>query len=243
MASYVFGQAPPRLEFEVATVRPSGPVQTNGAQTPAAAQLDPSQVRLTYLTMRDFITRAYRVRAFQVEGPDWIVSERYDISAKIPAGATTAQVPEMLQALLEERFGLKARRTQKEFTVYTLERGKKPFAMKQVEQRAGSGAVGVAPGSGNGLSLNTAGGGLFTFANNVMEGKGVSMDVLSNQLGNLMGLPTINRTGLDGFYDFRLDVSEEDFGIMMIRAAGEPWGCVSAGADGGTGGGDQSVVH
>jgi uncharacterized protein (TIGR03435 family) len=220
LSSLAFAQAPKRLEFEVATVRPSGDVQTNGAQTPAAAQLDPSQIRLTYLTMRDFITRAYRVRAFQVEGPEWIASERYDISAKIPAGATTAQVPEMLQALLEDRFGLKAHRSQKQFTVYKLERNAKPFTMKEVEPRdSGSGAVGVAPRAGNGLSLNTARGGLFTFADGRMEGKGVSMDVLSNQLSGMMGQPTVNTTGLTAFYDFQLDVNEEDFSVMMARTA------------------------
>jgi uncharacterized protein (TIGR03435 family) len=220
LSSLAFGQAPKRLEFEVATVRPSGPVQTNGAQTPAAAQVDPSQIRLTYLTMRDFITRAYRVRAYQVDGPDWIASERYDISAKVPAGATTAQVPEMLQALLEDCFGLKIHRSQKQFTVYTLERNKKPFTMTEVEPRdSSSGVTGVAPRAGNGLSLNTARGGLFTFADNKMEGKGVSMDVLSNQLTGMMGMPIVNSTGLTAFYDFSLDVNEEDFSVMMARTA------------------------
>ena len=45
------------------------------------------------------------------------------------------------------------------------------------------------------------------------------MDVMANQLSNLMGLPTINKTGLTGFYDIQMDLDEEDFQSMMMRAA------------------------
>src|SRR5215469_10502817 len=131
----VFSQTPKRLQFEVASARPAATLVGVGAQTPANAQVNPRQVRLTYLTMRDFITRAYRVRAYQVIGPEWIMSERYDINATLPEGATTAQVPEMLQSLLEDRFGLKVHQSQKEFTVYTLSRNKRPFTLTEVQPR------------------------------------------------------------------------------------------------------------
>ena len=39
----------------------------------------------------------------------------------------------MLQALLEDRFGLKTHRSQKEFSVYVLERGKRPFTLTEVQ--------------------------------------------------------------------------------------------------------------
>src|SRR6476469_2960186 len=60
LAPVLFAQAPKRLEFEVASVRPAGPA-VNTAQTNAASQLSPQQIRLTYLSLRDFITRAYGV--------------------------------------------------------------------------------------------------------------------------------------------------------------------------------------
>jgi hypothetical protein len=63
------------------------------------------------------------VKAYQVVGLDWTMTERYDIIAALPEGATTAQLPEMFLALLEDRFGFKAHKSQKEFSVYTLERG------------------------------------------------------------------------------------------------------------------------
>jgi uncharacterized protein (TIGR03435 family) len=38
--------------------------------------------------------------------PDWINSQHYSIDAKMPAGATPKDVPEMLKSMLSARFGL-----------------------------------------------------------------------------------------------------------------------------------------
>jgi uncharacterized protein (TIGR03435 family) len=66
--------------------------------------VDGAQVRIVALPMRDYIARAYRVKLYQVTGPDWLTSARFDVNAKLPAGSTPEQIPEMLQSLLEERF-------------------------------------------------------------------------------------------------------------------------------------------
>lgn len=220
LAPLVFSQTPKRLEFEVASVRAATPNQGNGAQTPAAARLDPSQIRLNYLTMQDFIVRAYGVKAYQVIGPDWLKAERFDISATLPEGATVAQVPAMLQSLLEDRFGLKVHRSQKEFAVYMLTRSKRPFTLTKVEPRSpDSNVTGVVPRPGNGVALGLARGGLFTLYDNKMDGKGMTMEMLANTLTPFIGLPTVNGTDIEGFYDFHFDLVPEDYSSMMMRAA------------------------
>ena len=220
LAPLVFSQTPKRLEFEVASVRASAPNQGNGAQTPAAALLDPSQIRLNYLTMQDFIVRAYGVKAYQIIGPDWLKTERFDITATLPEGATVAQVPAMLQSLLEDRFGLKVHRSQKEFAVYMLGRSKRPFTLTKVEPRSpDSNVTGVVPRPGNGVALGLARGALFTLYDNKMDGKGMTMEMLANTLTPFIGLPTVNGTDIEGFYDFHFDLVPEDYGSMMIRAA------------------------
>jgi uncharacterized protein (TIGR03435 family) len=224
LAPLVFSQTPKRLQFEVASVRPVATLVGAGAQTPANAQVNPRQVRLTYLTMRDFITRAYRVRAYQVIGPEWIVTDRYDIIATLPEGATTAQVPEMMQSLLEDRFGLKVHNSQKEFTVYTLSRNKRPFTLTEVQPRDSDNQVattGVNQGrsSPGGLALNLARGGLLVFADNKFDGKGMSMDMLANNMYAFLGLPTVNNTDVKGFYDIQIAVTPDDFNLMMGKAA------------------------
>jgi uncharacterized protein (TIGR03435 family) len=71
--------------------------------------------------LKNYISRAYRVKVLQITGPDWLGGERFDIAAKLPDGATPAQIPEMLQGLLEERFHLTIHREMKESPVYALE--------------------------------------------------------------------------------------------------------------------------
>jgi len=43
-----------------------------------------------------------------------MASDRWDITAKLPAGSDPKQIPEMLQALLRERFQMKMHRETKE---------------------------------------------------------------------------------------------------------------------------------
>jgi uncharacterized protein (TIGR03435 family) len=45
---------------------------------------------------------AYRLKLYQISGPDWIRIDRFDVAA--PEGTLLAQTPAMMQTLLEERF-------------------------------------------------------------------------------------------------------------------------------------------
>ncbi len=121
-----FGQGKP--SFEVASVKPSPPLSANRAEAFAqarrsAARIDPSRAEFNRVSLLDLVARAYRVRSFQVSGPDWLGSERFDISAKLPAGASAGSVPEMLQSLLADRFKLVLHNDSKEFSVYILAAG------------------------------------------------------------------------------------------------------------------------
>jgi uncharacterized protein (TIGR03435 family) len=52
------------------------------------------------------------------------LDQRTTIQAKLPVGAVADQVPEMLQSLLEERFGLKVHHDRKVLPIYALTVGK-----------------------------------------------------------------------------------------------------------------------
>src|SRR5690242_4650630 len=95
-------QKPPaKPTFEVATIKPLDP----NSSVLVGMSADPSIVRYGNLTLRDAIRGAYKVRDFQIVGPDWMATARFDVYAKLPPGASTDQIPEMFQSLLEERFG------------------------------------------------------------------------------------------------------------------------------------------
>src|SRR5262249_51400218 len=83
-------------------------------------------------TIRDLMADAYSVNRNQISGgPNWLDSERFDIVAKIPAGAAKGEVKLMLRNLLAERFKLKLHRETKELPVYALMVGAKGPKLKQ----------------------------------------------------------------------------------------------------------------
>src|SRR5471032_146446 len=107
-SSLVLAQAPePKLEFEVASVRKSDTSSATDNAVALGLRMDGAQARIGRLTLRDYIGMAWRVKTYQILGPDWLGTERFDINAKLPAGATADQIPRMLQSLITERFGLK----------------------------------------------------------------------------------------------------------------------------------------
>jgi uncharacterized protein (TIGR03435 family) len=211
-----------RLEFEVASIKPA-PEQFQQANI--GLHIDGSQVRYSYLSLKDLISLAYNVKLPQVSGPEWLGSQRFEIAAKLPDGANTTQVPEMLQSLLVDKFGLKSHRDTKEFPVYALEIAKGGLKMKETELDTGTngtekpGVNVAASGSAAGVTVNLGGGSYYSFANNRFEGKKLAMQRFVDILVRFMDRPVVDMTGLTGNYDFVLDVSPEDYNAMLIRAA------------------------
>jgi uncharacterized protein (TIGR03435 family) len=80
---------------------------------------DPGRMRMIDWPLRDIMASAYRVPVDQVSGPAWMSDESFDVEAKIPEGGSS-QVNEMLQVLLEERFGLKLHRESENLSGYAL---------------------------------------------------------------------------------------------------------------------------
>lgn len=112
--------------FEVASIKPASPITPElmrSGQLHLGVRIDKARADFGGMPLTDLIARAYRVKPFQVSGPDWITS-RFDIVATLPEGASEEQVPEMLQALLADRFKLTLHRDSKEFPVYALIVGK-----------------------------------------------------------------------------------------------------------------------
>src|SRR6185369_325362 len=125
-----------RPTFEVASVKPSAAADnetlmmrelraraTEGmysGQAPGWLPLEKTRLRMRYRTLAGLIASAYRVRVVQVAGPAWMAEVQFDIEATMPEGAAPGTVNEMLQALLEERFGLEVHREEKETSGFAL---------------------------------------------------------------------------------------------------------------------------
>jgi uncharacterized protein (TIGR03435 family) len=81
---------------------------------------DPERIRYSAVSLADLITTAYDLEKYQIVGPKWIQEPKFDVSATLAPGSTKAQMHQMLQALLQERFGLEAHPETQELAVYSL---------------------------------------------------------------------------------------------------------------------------
>src|SRR2546425_12929186 len=92
-----FGQTPaptPALAFEVGSVKPAGPLdpaKIMSGQMRIGMQVDAARVDIGSLSLADLIAIAFKVKPYQISGPNWMGAERYTIQAKLPEGATTEQ--------------------------------------------------------------------------------------------------------------------------------------------------------
>ena len=217
--------APERVEFEVASIKPST-VTPDGAQVHVGVQIDGAQVHCTYLSVRDYIRIAYQVKEYQITGPDWLASERFDIHAKFPAGARQ-QFREMLQNLLADRFQVKMHRASKEFPVYAVVVGKGGLKLKESPldpepEGAGAGRAPVnvtAEGGARGTTLTFGRGAYFTLANNRFEARKLTMAQLADSLGRFIERPVVDMTELQGTYDLTLEFTPEEYRALLVRTA------------------------
>ena len=214
-----------RLEFDVASIKPSaapgaGPINVG-------VHIDGARVSCTFLSLKDYLRIAYRVKEYQVTGPDWIASERFDIAATLPAGAPRDKVPEMLQALMADRFHVTLHREAKEFPVYALELAKGGPKMKESVTDpdapvvdAAKAAVNVSgSGGAGGTTINLGNGSYFAFGNNKLEAGKLTMAAFAETLARYMDRPVVDLTELKANYDFTINFTPEDYRAMLIRSA------------------------
>jgi len=207
-------------QFEVASIRPTP--EGNPVSAGVGIRITDTQLHITGLSLRDYIGIAYSLEPPQVIAPEWVAQQRFDISGNLPAGATRAQVPQLLQVLLAERFQVKLHKESREFPIYALTVSKGGLKVKgtPVDPNAPPPAAVEAGGSGSnaGVVINV-GGGTFALANSKLEVRKLTMADLAGALSRFAERKTIDATGITDRFDFSLDLSQEDYQFAMMRAA------------------------
>jgi len=252
LAGCAFAQTPAAPAFEVATIKaapPLDPAKIASGQMHLGMKTDAGRVDIGFVSLSDLIRLAYKIKPYQLSGPDWLSSARWDIMAKIPDGASADQVPEMLQTLLADRFKLTIHRTTTEHPVYALVEGKNGSKLKEAEpdpppaaapegQPAGPpGRGGIVLGSGdNQVRVTQNAGGRGATINSgkfgqmkvgMAEGGGgmrlefskMKMADLADLLSPFADRPVLDMTELKGSYQVSLDLTMEDM-MKVARAAG-----------------------
>jgi uncharacterized protein (TIGR03435 family) len=235
----LFCQTAPPLAFEVASVKaaapqPGGPGGRGGLIRiqGGPGTRDPGRITYTNIPLTLLLTLAYDVKNFQVKAPSWMDSEHYDISAKVPEGATKEQTAVMLQNLITERFQLVLHHETKEMSGYELTIAKTGSKLKESapEDPAPSqpgppppsgppGPPGLPKRDANGFP-QLAGRGLLVLMEMTPKGpvaklsaRSQPLSELIKMLGNQLRSPIADKTGMTAKYDFTLEYAPDMAGM------------------------------
>ena len=218
LAGALHAQTP---EFDAASVKPSA----GGGRRLMTAS--PSRITFNGVTVRDALMAAYDVKDYQISGPDWMRTERFDIVATAPApangGAASGSAPAqnaasentaqggpvlsddmrlMLQRLLITRFQMTLHREIRDLPVYALVVGKNGTKLKETEN----------PGRS---SMRMTGGGVVFTSVTIPE----LVSDMSQMRTAEMDRPVVDNTGLKGRYDFTVTLfsSQEEMTAALSK--------------------------
>ena len=156
------------------------------------------------MSLKHLLVISYGIREGLISGlPGWADSARYDVSAKVTDPDLKAmrrtsreQRQEMLAAILADRFHLQTHFEQKTLPVYELVIAKGGPKLKESAAQP-SDANPNAPGNTN-------------VRNTDMTATGVRLSELAGNLSFPLDRTVIDKTGLTGRYDFRLQWTDDN---------------------------------
>jgi uncharacterized protein (TIGR03435 family) len=234
-----FGQAPGQT-FDVASIKPIAPPDAGGrmmmGMRGGPGEKDPELYVCTNCNIPMLIMKAYEVQHYQLSYPSWMDSVRFDISARVPPGATKEQFRLMLQNLLADRFKLAIHRDQKEMQVYEMAVAKGGLKVKESvpdppkDEPPDDPAALLFGRGGRGASLDKNGYPMIPRGCKscmIVENdkarlifEDATMIEFADRLSRQLGKPVHDVTGLQGKYDFDLTWGRDD--MAASRTGGTP---------------------
>jgi len=186
LTSTCFGQTGAPPAFEVASIKPTTaePGSSSGVSTKIGRTTG------TNVTLRRCMRSAYGLPEAQIiGGPKWVDEERYDIDAKAPGPAGDHDMSVMMRQLLAERFKLVFHRETRPLSGYALILGKKGLTAKPSKPDIAR-------------STNST--------RRSIEAVGCSMGCLALKLSDLLHVPVMDATAIEGQFDFKLEFTPDD---------------------------------
>jgi uncharacterized protein (TIGR03435 family) len=181
------------LTFEVASVKLADP----NSRVVSMSYTGEGGLNFVNVSLKQLIANAYNITCGKVcderisGGPKWIDSARFDVLTKgpqlsQPGRATREQIRQAAQALLADRFKLVIQRETKDMPIFHLVVAKNGPKLKEYTGDDPQGGIrGNRPGE--------------------IIAERASLSGLIANLTGMLGRPVIDRTGLTGRYDFKLE--------------------------------------
>jgi uncharacterized protein (TIGR03435 family) len=224
--------------FEAADVHASAPGTTFRDNFMRGPFVGGGRFEIRKATMLDLIRLGWSIQSDKiVGGPAWIGSDRFDILARAPANASSADLRLMLQRLLGDRFSLKVHNDTKLMPAFALvvAPGKRP-RLKEADDSGETGCKGEnsASGQGTGRLMMSGPDGVITTLSLLPGGlvqyncRNITMAAFAASLERMPGAnvgpnPIADETGLKGAWNFEIKYSFNLNGPfpMMNGAAAE----------------------
>jgi len=195
----------PRLAFEVATIKRSAKLEDGGTfGFQPGGRFQSVNVPVIGLILSAYRSAGRSLLRSQVIGPDWLLSDRYDITAKVSdqfaAGSPAELYPKMplfLQSFLEDRFKLKVHREMRELPIFVLQLARKDGVLGPQMRR-----------STVDCQRERAKCSITFLPGHVTAGT-VRLDSLIGDLSGILNRVVVDRTTLEGSFDFDLEWSPD----------------------------------
>ncbi|SRR5579871_116780 len=228
LASLAAAQAKPAT-FEVASIKAAPPPDrpTMGRNNASAMIVDNARVYIASATLGELINTAFRVRSFQVVGPPWLSAtgasaQRFTVQAALPQGASKSQAPEMLQALLIERFHIQFHRVEKEQSVFAMMVAKTGAKLREAGV---DDAPTPAAATGN-QKVSQA-----PMGNTIHMEQDLTMEGLCDLATRFLDRPVIDMTEMKGTYHAIVELSIDDMRTIAARNGNLPMSDAPAAAE------------
>jgi len=215
-AAFAQTPPPPPLTFEVASIKPAGPLDPAAIQqgrVHVGMKVDGAICDIGAFSLRDLIRTAYEVKDYQITGADSLgtplEAKRFNIQATVPAGTTAPETsPDTTEA------------PKKGETVI----GQGSNQLRISADKAGGGVTVKSAATGQ-VHMTMADGRMH------LEAAKMSMATLAETATSFVGRPVIDMTELKGDYQVALDLSIDD-----LKNVARTVGITMPGAGGGNGG-------
>jgi uncharacterized protein (TIGR03435 family) len=202
--------------WDVSTVKPASP-DARGSMF----NITPDGIKITNVPLWTIVREAFGLENDRLfGGPGWSKTSSFDIEAKVASedapklkALTMEQRRQMMVALLEERFGLKYHHETRDLSMYELvvARGGIKMQASKPDPEGPDPGPGPAPSPGRHMLMMRGRGHI--------ESTATGMAGLARLLSGQLGRTVVDKTGLTGDYEYKLDWTPDDAAPLMSRSS------------------------
>jgi uncharacterized protein (TIGR03435 family) len=222
-----------KMEFDVASIKPDtaepspASVSTNVAMGPGDYYSPNGGLfSATNSPLYAYIAFAYKLSANQGrilrdQVPKWVLSDRFDIQARVDGNPTKDQMRLMMQSLLADRFKLVMHRETRQLPIYglVLDKAGKLGSGLQPHSQTTPCSTDMGPMPAPGAAIPTtvvACGGIqgmpgSTPGRMALGARNVNLELFANSLPGLGNVdrPVVDKTGLNGTFDLHIEFTPQ----------------------------------